>query len=142
LTSDDAGCEDVSVSEPDRYLLGDSDAELAHLVFQAEVYAEEARQLLDCLPVAVGAAVVDVGCGVLGVLHLLRERVGPTGRVVGVDRDTRMVAAARVLAAERGLSVEVIEDDATQLGLASDTFDLVHERTVLLNVSGPERVVA
>jgi SAM-dependent methyltransferase len=132
----------LTVSEPDRYLLGDSAAELEHLVSQAEVYAEETQQLLDRIPLARGAAAIDVGCGVLGVLHLLRERVGPTGRVVGVDREPRMVAAARALTTERDLSVEVIEDDATQLSLASDTFDLVHERTVLLNVSEPERVVA
>jgi ubiquinone/menaquinone biosynthesis C-methylase UbiE len=34
-----------------------------------------------------GSAVIDVGCGVLGVLHLLVERVGVDGRVVGVDRE-------------------------------------------------------
>jgi len=104
-------CEDLHMSQPDRYLLGDSAAELEHLVAQAAVYADEARQLLDRVPLADGSAVLDVGCGVLGVLDLLRERVGPTGRVVGVDREPRMVAAARGLAEQRGLTVEVIEDD-------------------------------
>src|SRR5579863_10102023 len=132
----------LQMSSADRYLLGDSAAEVQHLVAQAAVYADEARQLLDRVPLAAGSAVLDVGCGVLGVMDLLRERVGPTGRVVGVDREPRMVAAARDLAEQRGLSVEVIEDDATRLSLPSDTFDLVHERTVLLNVSEPERVIA
>jgi len=59
--------------------------------------------------------VVDVGCGVLGTLHLLCERVGPDGRVVGVDREPRMIEAARRVTAERGLALELAEQDATGL---------------------------
>jgi len=125
----------------DRYLLGDSAPELAHLVAQAEVYAAEARQLLDLIGIPTGARAVDVGCGVLGILHLLCERVGPDGRVVGVDREPRMIEAARRVTAERGLVVELAEQDATGLSLPSDSFDLVHERTVLLNVAEPGKVV-
>jgi ubiquinone/menaquinone biosynthesis C-methylase UbiE len=129
-------------AELKRYLLGDSAEELQHLVAQAEVYAEEAAQLLDQLPIGPGATVVDVGCGVLGILHLLCDRVGATGRVVGVDREPRMLAMARQIVTEREIEVELVEDDATQLSLPSDAFDLVHERTVLLNVADPETVVA
>jgi ubiquinone/menaquinone biosynthesis C-methylase UbiE len=128
--------------ERDRYLLGDSAPELAHLVAQAEVYAEEARQLLDLIGIGPGATAVDVGCGVLGILHLLCERVGPAGRVVGVDREPTMIEAARQVTAGRGLVVELAEQDATGLSLPSDSFDLVHERTVLLNVADPQKVVA
>jgi ubiquinone/menaquinone biosynthesis C-methylase UbiE len=128
--------------EQDRYLLGDSAPELAHLVAQAEMYADEARQLLDLIGTVPGAQAVDVGCGVLGILHLLSERVGPDGRVVGVDREPRMIEAARRVTAGRGLVVELVEDDAAGLSLPSDSFDLVHERTVLLNVAEPGKVVA
>jgi ubiquinone/menaquinone biosynthesis C-methylase UbiE len=114
---------------------------LAHLVAQAEVYAEEARQLLDLIEIGPGAHAVDVGCGVLGILHLLCERVGPDGRVVGVDRSSRMIEAARGVSTERGLVVELAEQDATGLSLRSESFDLVHERTVLLNVAEPQKVV-
>jgi ubiquinone/menaquinone biosynthesis C-methylase UbiE len=122
----------------DRYLLGDSAPELTHLVAQAEVYAAEARQLLDLIGIGPGAQAVDVGCGVLGILHLLRERVGPDGRVVGVDREPRMIEAARRVTAEHGLVVDLAEQDATALSLPSDSFDLVHERTVLLNVASSD----
>ena len=130
-----------SDGEQDRYLLGDSAPELAHLVAQAEVYAEEGRQLLDLVGIAPGAQAVDVGCGVLGIMHLLCERVGPDGRVVGVDREPRMIEAARRVTTERGLVVELAEQDATGLSLPSESFDLVHERTVLLNVAEPGKVV-
>jgi SAM-dependent methyltransferase len=48
----------------------------------------------------------------------------------------------RYLLGDSAIDVELVEDDATQLSLPSDTFDLVHERTVLLNVADPGRVLA
>ena len=125
-----------------RYLLGDTPAEIRHLVEQALVYSEEAGQLFDLIGVAPGSAVIDVGCGVMGALHVLAGRVGDSGRVVGLDREPRMVDAARGLAEQRGLAVELIEADATATGLPDGTFDLVHARTLLLNVSNPAEIVA
>src|SRR5215472_13118589 len=126
----------------DRYLLGDSTAEVEHLARQAEVYADEAEQLLDLVGVAAGSSAIDVGCGVLGILPLLCARAGPAGRVVGLERETRILDAARQNAAQRGLPVEFVEGDATSLDLPSDSFDFVHERTVLLNVQHPAAVIA
>ncbi|MBV9338685.1 MAG: methyltransferase domain-containing protein [Solirubrobacterales bacterium] len=124
-----------------RYLLGDSPAEVRHLVEQAQVYAPEAEELLDRIDLAAAASVIDVGCGVLGILHLLADRVGPAGHVVGLDREPRMVETARQLARQQNLSVELIEADATATGLTDDSFDLVHARTLLLNVVNPEEIL-
>jgi SAM-dependent methyltransferase len=131
-----------SAATAGRYLLGDSAAELEHLVAQAEVYASEAEQLLDEIGLAAGTHAIDVGCGVLGVLALLAERVGEGGRVVGLDREPRILALAQALAEERGLVVELIEADASQTGLPGGSFDLVHARTLLLNVGNPSEIVA
>jgi SAM-dependent methyltransferase len=125
-----------------RYLLGDSPAEIRHLVEQAEVYAPEAIELFDLIGVAAGATAIDVGCGVLGVLHLLAERVGAEGRVVGLDRQARMVELGQNLAEQHGLAVEFIQADATASGLPDRSFDLVHGRTLLLNVRNPQEIVA
>jgi SAM-dependent methyltransferase len=78
----------------------------------------------------------------MGVLHLLVERVGPAGRVVGLDREPRMVEYGRQLAERRGLQIDVIEADATATGLPDESFDLVHARTLLLNVSNPVEILA
>jgi hypothetical protein len=51
--------------QADRYLLGDSTAEVEHLTRQADVYAAEAAQLLDLAGPATGASAIDVGCGAL-----------------------------------------------------------------------------
>jgi SAM-dependent methyltransferase len=125
----------------DSYLLGHSAAEVDHLVAQAEVYAPEAEELLDIIGLASGASAIDVGCGVLGILHLLTARVGPGGRVVGLDREPRLLDIARAQADERGITVELVEADATSTGLEAGSFDLVHARTLLLNVSDPDRVL-
>lgn len=140
--ADDVAPVSVVAGQKDQYLLGDSTVEVEHLVRQAEVYAEEAGQLLDRAGVTAGASAVDVGCGVLGIVDLLCAKVGPQGRVVGVDREPRMLDAARQVAAQRGLPTEFVLGDATDLVLPSDSFDFVHERTVLLNVADPARVVA
>jgi ubiquinone/menaquinone biosynthesis C-methylase UbiE len=89
-----------------------------------------------------GSSAIDIGCGALGVLHLLAERTGPRGRVVGLDREPRMLETARRLAADRGLTIELIRADATATGLPDAAFDLVHARTLLLNVDNPQDVVA
>lgn len=125
-----------------RYLLGDSPAEVRHLVEQAEVYAQEAGELFDAIGVERGTAAIDIGCGVLGVLHLLAERVGTGGRVVGLDREARMVESGRRFAEQRGLAIEFIEADATATGLPDGAFGLVHARTLLLNVSNPAEILA
>lgn len=126
----------------DRYLLGDSSAEVEHLTNQAEVYAAEAAQLLDLVGLAPGSSAIDVGCGALGILSLLCDRVGPGGRVVGVDRERRILDAAREVVAARGLPAEILQGDATGLDLPAGEFDFVHARTLLLNVQKPARVVA
>ncbi len=124
-----------------RYLLGDSPAEIRHLVEQADVYAYEANELFELIGVAANTAAIDVGCGVMGVLHLIAEHVGADGRVVGLDREARMVEYGRKLAEQRGLAVEFIEADATTTGLPDRAFDLVHARTLLLNVQNPEQIL-
>lgn len=77
----------------------------------------------------------------MGVLQLLAERVGADGRVVGLDREARIVEFGRQLAEQRGLAAEFIEADATATGLPDRAFDLVHARTLLLNVQNPEQIL-
>ena len=62
------------------------------------VRARGAR-LLDQVGVRPGWRAVDVGCGPLGILDLLAERVAPGGQVVGLDREPRMLAMARAVVA-------------------------------------------
>jgi SAM-dependent methyltransferase len=125
------------------YSLGVDDAERARLLAQCAMHRAEAELLLDRVGLRPGGEALDVGCGPLGVLDLLAERVGPTGRVVGVDREERYLAIARQELHARGLDgVELVAGDATGTDLEPASFDLVHERLVLNNVPRPDAVVA
>jgi SAM-dependent methyltransferase len=63
--------------------------------------------------------------------------------VTGLDADLAHTTMARQYASERGLAnVEVMTADARHTGLPADSFDLVHARTVLVTIPGPEQVLA
>lgn len=50
---------------------------------------------VDALALSPGDTVVELGCGTGANLPLLRDRVGPSGRVVGVDLTLSMIQRAR-----------------------------------------------
>jgi len=71
--------------------------------------------LVDSLDLSPGDTVVDVGCGTGATLPALRERVGPEGRVVGVDFASGAVARARARIERAGWrNVAVCRGDATR----------------------------
>ena len=125
------------------YALGSSQGESARLQRQAEELAADSAVLLDRVGLLAGQSAIDLGCGPRGVLDLLAERVAPAGRVVGLDSDPAHAAMAAEFAAGRGLGgVEVITADARSIGLPPGSFDLVHARTLLVNLPAPAEVAA
>jgi SAM-dependent methyltransferase len=125
------------------YSLGVDDAERTRLLAQCAMHRAEAALLLDRIGLRPGDRALDLGCGPLGVLDLLAERVGAGGRVVGLDREARYLSIARQELDARGLAAVALRSgDATATGLRAASFDLVHERLVLNNVPDPEAVVA
>ena len=125
------------------YALGSSPGESARLQRQADELADDSAALLDRVGLRPGQSVIDLGCGPRGILDMLTERVAPAGRVVGLDADPAHAAMAAEFAARRGLSgVEIITADARSTGLGTGTFDLVHARTLLINLPDPAGVAA
>lgn len=73
------------------------------------------------LGISPGARVVDVGCGTGLNFPLLREAVGATGAVVGVDASAAMLASARTRITRNGwANVTVHHGDAAQPGAVLD----------------------
>jgi ubiquinone/menaquinone biosynthesis C-methylase UbiE len=106
-------------------------AEAERLRVQARVWEADVEALLDQIGVQAGWRCLDLGCGALGILAPLSRRVGPGGRVVGMDTDERLLAAARAHAEQEGLTnVEILQGDAHDTGLPRASFDLVHMRFV------------
>jgi SAM-dependent methyltransferase len=129
-------------SEAD-YVWGTGSVEQQRLLKQIELYVPEASWLLDHLNIRPGSRAIDLGCGPLGILDLLSERVGPRGQVVGVEWESRFVEMAKGLLAERGIeNVQVTVGDAKATGLAEHSFAFVHERLLLIVVPDPMAVIA
>lgn len=63
-----------------------------------------------------GALVLDIGCGTGLNFPLIREAIGPAGRIVGVDASANMLAQARAKAERRGwMNIDLEHADATTL---------------------------
>jgi ubiquinone/menaquinone biosynthesis C-methylase UbiE len=130
------------MSTQEKYLLGHSEGELARLQRQGKELEAESNWLLDQTEIQPGWHAVDLGCGPIGVLHLLSEKVGSTGKVLGLDLDERTIDLARLNIREKGLSnVEVRQANIKKTGLPKASFDIAHMRLVLVNVPEPEKIV-
>ena len=90
------------------------------------------REIVEALPVRRGQVVLDVGCGTGLCAGLLREKVGPDGRVVGIEESPEMAAVAREHIAREGWrNVTVVQSAAedAQIQVTADAalFCAVHD---------------
>lgn len=101
---------------------------------EAENYARDfvplipaplAADLIDTAAPEPGEYAVDVACGTGVVTRLLAERVGATGKVVGIDLTPEMVEVARDASAAHGSTIEWLQADAQALPLADESHDLL-----------------
>ena len=79
---------------------------------------------IEALSPRIGDAVLDVGCGAGQSVLQLADRVGPEGRVTGVDIAPLGLEVARRRAAGRS-QVDFIECDALELALPDRSIDCV-----------------
>lgn len=128
---------------PEGYVWGTQELERKRLLDQSALYTTETNWLLDRLHITAGATALDLGCGPLGILDLLSRRVGPSGKVSGVERESEFVDIAKETIASAELhNVEVKCGDATETGLSSNSFDIVHERLLLIVTPKVPSVIA
>lgn len=116
----------------------------AYLDAAARLAAEGKRLSYERMRLAPGTEVLDVGCGPGSDTLPLAERVGPAGRVTGVDHDAAMVAEADRRAAAAGVAgrVEHLRGDAAALPFAADRFHAVRCERLFLHLPHPERALA
>ena len=89
--------------------------EIERLHTQSAAMAPDTRTMLDLIGVKEGWSCLDIGCGPGGITGLLSERVGRSGRVVGLDRDAEFLAHAR---SARGRQYRIPAGRCLRLGLA------------------------
>jgi ubiquinone/menaquinone biosynthesis C-methylase UbiE len=92
------------------------------------IYRERVVQLAG---LATGESVLDVGCGTGTLAIAAKRRVGPTGKVVGIDASPEMTARARVKATKAALDIHFRMAAAEALPFSDATFDAVLSTTVL-----------
>ena len=119
------------------YVLGHDDGELQRLIAQSEFFGRLTRQLWREAGLATGMTVLDVGCGAGDTTLLAAQLVGPSGRVIGIDRSAQGLALARRRAEAAGLAnVEFREADAIELVL-DEPVDALVGRLVLMYFPDP-----
>jgi ubiquinone/menaquinone biosynthesis C-methylase UbiE len=124
-----------------KYALGSTDAEHERLIWQAEWIAPLTERLFRAAGIGPGQRVLDIGSGVGDVALLVARLVGPSGEVVGIERDSRSVARARARVSEAGLrNVEFVQCDASNIP-ESQLFDAAVGRFVLMWLQDPVPVL-
>jgi ubiquinone/menaquinone biosynthesis C-methylase UbiE len=85
-----------------------------------------AADLMQTAALRTGEHVVDVACGTGVVARMAAQRVGPTGRVVGVDPNPGMLQVASSLPPPAGAAtIEWRQGGAEALPLPDESFDFV-----------------
>ena len=79
-----------------------------------------ANDLLDRVGPRRGESILDIACGT-GVVARLAEQRGHTGRLVGLDLNTAMLAVARA----KSSTVEWVDGSALDLPFNANSFDVV-----------------
>ncbi len=124
------------------YILGTQADELARLRFQHFVWTESTQRLLRTAALRAGNAVLDLGCGPGLITLELAQWVGPTGRVVAVDRSARFLRQLEASAARAGFAqIETRCAEAEQLELEPESLDAVYERWFLCWPQDPAPVL-
>src|SRR5215469_14703965 len=102
----------------------------------SELFDEVTIHHLEKCGVRYGWSCLEVGGGSGSIARWLADHVGPTGRVLATDIDTRF------LETPGSRNLEVRRHDIAVDPLPQGTFDLVHSRLVLLHVPQREQALA
>src|SRR6266436_971527 len=124
------------------YALGYTNTEHDRLIRQAARIAPITERLFREAGVGPGQRVLDLGSGMGDVAMLAARLVGPSGEVVGVERDSRSIARAKARVAEAGLrNVSFTQSDVNQIQ-SSKPFDAAVGRFILMWLPDPASVLS
>ena len=124
------------------YVLSNGVREQNRLQYQAAILEKWTRQFFVSAGTEPGMRVLDLGCEMGDVSLLAAKLVGPTGSVIGIDRDRAIVERARERArrAAPGASIEFLCANVLEFESPLD-FDAVVRRYILLYQPDPVSAV-
>ena len=131
------------MSEERSYVIGTHDAEIERLGVQHRVWRPRVLDFWRESGITQGRTVIDAGCGPGYATLDLAEIVGPTGRVIALERSRRFLDALEAAAKARGLAnIQAIETDLIDFDWASLSADFLWCRWVLAFIPSPGAIVA
>lgn len=123
------------------YALGYTNSEHGRLIRQAARIAPYTERLFRKAGIGAGQRVLDLGSGMGDVSMLLARIVGPSGEVVGIERDASSIARAKARVAEAGLrNVSFTQADVQQID-CDKLFDGAVGRFILMFLPDPASVL-
>ncbi len=123
------------------YALGNTDAEHERLIRQAARLAQSTERFFSDAGIGLGQRILDIGSGVGDVAMLAARLVGPSGEVLGIEREICSIARARARVAEAGLrNVSFMQSDVTQIS-SDKPFDAAVGRLILMYLPDPVAVL-
>ena len=90
---------------------------------------------LETIGVAAGWKCLEIGAGAGSVAQWISTRVGPTGKVVATEIDTRFLKHVIIP------NLEIRQHDIVKDALEVGEYDLVHCRRVLVDLQEPEKAM-
>jgi SAM-dependent methyltransferase len=126
-------------ANPDGYVHARDVNEYQRLRDQASMWRRTTEEVLDRVGLKPGMSCLDVGAGPGAVMRLLGDRVGPQGRVAGIEIDRQLGAQALAdLRAQGGAQFDMIEANVLELDTVPGApFDLTFCRLFLMHLQDP-----
>ena len=126
----------VKMSEHQYIGSGEKDeVELNRLRLMERILDPTTIRHLEMIGVAKGWKCLEVGAGAGSVAQWLSMRVGPVGKIMATDIDIRFL---RQLSTP---NLEIRQHDIVKDNLETGQYDLVHCRTVLMQLAEPEKAM-
>ena len=122
-------------------MLGYTDSEQDRLIRQAAIITPITERLFREAGIRSGQRVLDLGSGMGDVAMMVARLVGPSGKVIGVERDANSIARAKERVAAAGFrNVSFLNNDVSNI-VTDQPFDAVVGRFILMFLSDPVSVL-
>jgi len=131
----------LTSGSPASYALGYTNAEHERLMQQAALIAPITERLFREAGIGPGQRVLDLGSGLGDVSMLVARLVGPSGEVVGIERDASSIERAQARVAAAGFrNVSFTQTDVSQI-VSDKPFDAAVGRFILMFLPDPVSVL-
>jgi ubiquinone/menaquinone biosynthesis C-methylase UbiE len=121
----------------------DDRSQLIHEESRIPEFIKARRAFLDGVHLPSGATLLEVGCGPVPYVDVTLEKLGPSGKWIGIDSTHGFVEESREILAARGATNgEFISADARSLPVDDGIADAVIADKILIHVAPIEQAIS